>query len=171
MAKQIKLWLLVVLLAALGGCKYEAKYGLEYNEQRKKIGLPLLEAGWKLSTVLEDHTSYTNPDDDIYREKKQAFHWSKSIYYKKGELTKEYDTYIGPGTYTTIEDGTFDEEIRISYYYKVDSVSGGYKKGWVCTLLDQSTAGSINFEKRNITLKEAEKILKRWGIERLNYNK
>ena len=130
MRKQV--WLLVVLLTVgLSACKDpQPKYGRDFNQERKKIGLPIIPDNWELMRATTDYSKWGDPE---HREKLKArvsFHRSKVVIDRNGILTHEQDEYYGKQDYTNFEGTVAREELLITYYYRVDE--GDYMKrlGW-----------------------------------------
>lgn len=167
--KKIDLIILILVMSFFGACyRHEPKYGKDYNEQRKKIGLSLIPDDWELYKVTKTSSVWVNPKREINIDRKIPVHWSKDVSYDAHGLIAEYDVYYGSEDYITI-DGTFRERLAITYRYRLDD-SMDYKAhlGWNCRISNQET-GKQGGER--ISLEEAEKILEGWGIKRLSYDR
>lgn len=153
-----KLFLLIaVIVIGLSACqKSNDFYGLAFNAQRQKIGLPVIPSNWYL---IKD-TIWVNPEREIKYSQHIPVHVSKSIVQKGGKLISETDLYYGSMEYTLAGE-SFREFIEITYYYPLE----GLNSKWEIILYDQST---IKSTKSEISLEKAEEILKRWGISRLD---
>src|SRR5262245_13510714 len=164
--KQITILLMILLVVGLGTICARAtpKYGKEYNEQRKQVGLPLIPDNWKLDSVLQGSSTWGNPERVEKMNNHIPVHWSKGLDYRTGTLISETDTYYGNDDYTHV-DGTFRESLGITYYYQIDDYSSEKRVGWSATIVNEASEGV-----KKISLEEAEKILKDWKIERLDYD-
>ena len=159
---------IVFMIAGFCGCalfkRPEPNYGKEYNPERRKVGVPVIPDDWKLDSVLRDEARWVNPDRIEKRDRHIPVHWSKYLNYRTGTLLSETDIYYGKNTYTNSE-GTYLEKLLITYHYQVDNYD--YKKtiGWSIVLYNATMSGFG----QDISLEEAEAVLKEWGIQRLDY--
>ncbi len=169
--KKIRAFSIIVLafsfLLACGLLKHsEAKYGREYNEKRKEVGLPIIGDDWEISSILDGESVWVNPDRVELYNKRVPVHWSKYINYQTGTLISETDTYYGRNDYYIEQEGTYREKLTISYHYQTDPFVYGSQLGWNVRLYNKETYAIGDKE---ISIEEAEKILAEWGIERLSY--
>ena len=167
--KMRQLTILVFILLMVGNgaicASLTPKYGKEFNEERMKIGIPIIPDNWELNSVLQDSARWVNPERIEKHNERIPVHHSKGLNYRTGILLSETDIYYGKEDYKTI-DGTFRENLSISYFYQVDDYSYVKRTGWWIILNNQQTEdASMDTE---ITIEEAEKILEEWGIERLS---
>ncbi len=165
--------IIVLAVILLAGCfeEYKPKYGVEYNDTRKKYHIPILENDWEVHSVGENYTHYKNPKSDSLKNLLIPHHSGKSVVYYDGELKKEVDVYIGKKRFNII-DGTIKETLSICYMYKLHPLIAEKKIGWNVNYYamepietELGTFCSID----SLTIEYAEAILKAWGIERLNY--
>ena len=164
--RRISILLIVLLVVGLSVCKRpEPKYGKEYNEERKKVGLPIIPDNWELSSVLTGESVWANPERVEKKNKNIPVHWRKRLNYRTGTLISETDTYYGKEDFPD-QDGTSREHLYITYNYQVDDYDYKKRADWSASLYNRETVASGDFD---ISLEEAEKILKDWGIERLSY--
>jgi hypothetical protein len=162
--------ILILFLLFVFSCDLpKPKYGVEWNEQRKKYGLPLLDSTWKVVGVSEKHTSYENPKSDSLKKLLIPHHAYKRVNYDKNfNIWSEKDEYYGDSAVSNPE-GYFVNRVIISYIFK-DTL--GYKKGWYCTVGNYNEIKTpFGTFKDDLTLEQAEAILKLWGLTRLNYKK
>jgi hypothetical protein len=148
-------------------------YGIEYNNFRKEMNLPVLEPTWKVFRVGENFTTYKNPKSDSLSLLKIPHYAEKIIEYYDCELTEEIDGYIGPRRFQT-PDGEQTEALTIVYVYKLHPMISENRTGWhiyyyseAPIKTDMGTFSSTD----SLTLEQAEAILKLWGLKRLNYKK
>jgi hypothetical protein len=126
--------LMILLLIALSACKEpDPQYGKEFNPERKKIGLPIIPDNWELARVMVDTSRWVNPERSEKFNARIPVHWSKSVWYPEGNLVLEEDIYYGINDYTTV-DGTYREDLVITYYYQVDEHDYRQKLGWDVSL-------------------------------------
>ncbi len=163
----MKLAKILVLLLALAGLacgifeQPTPKFGREYNEERTKVGVPVIPADWELHTVRDGECAWVNPERTAKRDARIPGHWSKYVNYRTGELLYETDIYFGREDYVT-EEGTFRERLRVTYYYTADPYDHKERLGWSVELSNSTSTGT------EITLEEADAILRNWGIDRLS---
>ena len=167
------------LLILLLSCKLETskhrieleipKYGIEFNVEREKIGLPILDSNWRdldRGKTYDDKTSsivsygrWTNPVAARPNYNK-PFYISKSITYNSDTIIiRESDKYLGSRRYTTI-DGTSTEMLTITYFF-ADSLWRYDLRGE--RILDQGYSLTDVFA---LTKEEADSVLKHWNIDR-----
>ncbi len=163
-------WLLVwVISLGIICCNlprlYEPQYGQEYNEERKKLELPILPDHWKVVGLSREHVIWIDPDEVNKLKHRIPFHASKKVDYKSGTLRWEKDRYYGTEDYVDVN-GDFQREfLSITYYYQVD---GDNEPRWG-VYFGQGLEKIDVFNPPRYSLEEAEQILKEWGIKRLNY--
>jgi hypothetical protein len=131
------------------------KYGVEFNEEREKIGLPLLNENWEYVEIIGAlGSSWINPA----RDKSKPSYFSKSVSYNNDTILWESDHYVGLKEYNTI-DGKFQEELYVIYHFTKSDSDG---VGWKYVL---STAGeSDSMHNIDITKEIADSILISWGL-------
>jgi len=87
-------------------------------------------------------------------------HAAKSVDIRNGVLILEEDIYYGPNDYHD-QDGTGRETLHIDYCYQADITCHG-KVGWGILYQSQETFDSLTYDK--LTLDDAKKVLKGWGL-------
>ena len=146
-------------------CKSETpKYGMEFNEEREKIGLPALNEEWicvKKNSIMYDEAGnkrFTSTWINPTREKNKPYHWLKSVSYNIYGILTETNSYKGLNIYATI-DGTSREALWVNYYF-VDNQ-------WRYVLAGQEiTEDGYSLDSRFVmTKEETDSILKFWNIE------
>lgn len=162
---KLRLLVLIALTTlSLAACSVfrrpEPKYGREFNAERMKIGLPIIEEDWQLSRSDKGRCSWvTSRREDKAR--RQPVHFSKDVNYRTGMLLSETDLYFGSEDWF-LDGETYREELTVTYSFRVDDYASRRRLGWSAWLTDRD--GS-----REISLEEAEQVLARWGIQRLSY--
>ena len=137
------------------------KYGPEYNAERMRVGLPILPENWKLVYSGTDGAGWLNPEADAKERARIPVHSEKNVHYEGGVLTSEGDVYYGSKDYTYF-DGTDRESVAISYHFKIGKNDLPQQQlGWSATKFDATDPTG-----RDISLEEAEAILKAWGLQR-----
>jgi len=152
----------VVVAALLAGCDSgpAPKYAQDSNAKRKQIGLPVIAAGWmnynKGNNAKE--AAWRTPDSHL----QTPNHSGKKVLYESGRWEMEQDYYYSGKTFPSHDPdgGTESEQVVVSYVFVERP---GYPKGWTCHY--NSPTNWVD----TISLDEAEKILSKWGIKRLNY--
>ncbi|MES2847840.1 MAG: hypothetical protein V4685_02205 [Bacteroidota bacterium] len=156
---RIFFFLLFVILLSSSSCKedvtnnYVTKFGPDFNSERKKLNIPLLDTSFRLVAKhkLEDsicYLSFSKSDD-----KDSLIMSNKIMTIVKGALNRDESCFLGKRKYVTI-DGTFLETLFISLYK--DSISNKYL--WDCELHDREPPYI------KITRDQADSILKSWNI-------
>lgn len=140
------------------------KYGPEYNAERMRIGLPILPENWKLVYSGTDGAAWLNPEADAKERARIPVHSEKSVRYEDGVLISEGDSYYGSKDYTYF-DGTDREFVGITYHFKIGKNDRLQQLGWTAVRHDAAEPNG-----KDISLEEAEAILKSWGLPRLNYS-
>ena len=169
MRNKVTLLLIVLLTANTFACRtlkhYEPQYGKIFNAKRKEIGLPIIPNNWEISSVHAEECTWVNPERKKQYTNRTPVHWSKYLNYRTGALISETDTYYGHEDYHLKDEGTYREELVITYFYQEDTlVYGSEAKTWKIWLY-----GNTAPEGKVINLQEAESILKEWGLDRLSY--
>jgi hypothetical protein len=140
------------------------KYAREWNEERKSRKLPVIPAKWEFTWGGRTCGRWYNPlckdpaktNSRMYRSK--GVSWSE-----KGEILKEVDIYQNDKFYESKSEpgSSYIEMLHITYDYKLAAEG---ENPWECQIFDGPRRGMHSLE-------EAEKILKEWGLSRLNYEK
>jgi hypothetical protein len=170
------LFIIACVLGLAAGCGKPAtapavRFGHECDADRKKRLLPVIEASWIPSQRNDGETIWAIelPEgeeapsilDEPYGRRSApprsygpgAHHTTKSVHYRGNTLEAEEDLYcksIAPGTRRP------SETLSIRYEY------GKPESPWTCW---REFDGKLE----ELSLPEAEKLLRTWGIERLNY--
>jgi len=146
---------------------YEPQYSQDHNEERKKLGLPIIPDHWKIAGLSSEHVIWSDPERENKLEHRIPFHASKRVDYKSGTLQRERDRYYGVEDYVDANGDLQRERLTITYYYQVD---GDDEPRWRIALMQDEKRDGDVFKDGKVTLEEAEEILREWGIERLNYD-
>jgi hypothetical protein len=149
------------------------KYGIEFNEERKRVGLPILDSNWRhLSGKMVDETGrrvfYTTWVNPARRETNKSYHFARSIRYNNDTIFSESNQYTGSRRFATL-DGTSTETLFITYFF-VDS-------RWRYSFLGEKIPDLENYSSSDgriyssskifvLTKEEADSVLKHWNIDR-----
>jgi hypothetical protein len=143
--------------------QFRQTYGVPRNNIRKKVGLPVIGNTWDFANngISEDHgyCSFYNPNRSNLEHVPVSIHRSKEIALTADKGLTESDTYYSTNIIKTV-DGDFNQTLRITYSFNLANEG---QNPWSCSIF-QDPKG-----KGKYTLAEAETILKRWGLTRLNY--
>lgn len=164
-----KIIITIISCLSLLSCKKERpNFGMGFNEERKKIGLPVLSENWKYKKIIggdgkTERWINPRPKYPCQLIKTVTFDQNKKIIYEK-------NTYYGVNTFPSIDagDATMTESLFISYYFQDEKRKNDWskeklkKKGWNCSFYSQKTQSSGNTE---ITKEQADSILVAWGIK------
>lgn len=161
--KRFQLLLLTGLLAIglLASCSsgdpMVKKYGLDFNKQRQELGLPVLQANWKLVKNDQGILRWA-PDGNL----NAAGFIHKQVTIKDNKLYAEENRFEGKNKYQ--RDGTdYTEEVYIGCYFDdKEQISE-----WNCVF--KGTRNPINNSASEgdtkITVKQADSIVTSWGIK------
>ena len=141
--------------------EYIYGYGVEFNDVRKKIGLPLLSSDWLYWKVRPaDAIEWRNPKPD----KDSAYFKNKIIEFNNDTIIVEYNIYIGNKSYMTL-DGRWNESLVISYRF-IDDEKGdkGWKYRFTTAKKTPDQYGHFWKEYFEITKEQADSILLSWNI-------
>lgn len=148
------------IVVVLLGCEHTPpKYGIEFNNIREEIGLPVLLENWEHIKVFgETGSSWINPNYD----KEKPYYFRKNVAFNKDAILWESNCYAGQQKFNTV-DGTFEELLYINYYFVKNEHNN---IGWEYLLFTatKSDSGSYHMENINITKEVADSILVSWGL-------
>jgi len=151
----------------LQSCEYAPpRYGLEFNDVREEIGLPILPENWEHHKTLRETGSskWTNPDYD----NEKPCHFKKTVVFNEDTIIWESNQYLGQQKFNTI-DGTIREELLITYHFIENEE---HNIGWEYVLLTGEKADDhlYYFVINNIAKEEADSILVLWGFPEVSEN-
>ncbi len=137
-----------------------------FNEERKKVGLPMLPENWRYDKIIGGDGNaerWLNPNQ------KYPCHFQKLVEFDNNkQIIYETDLYYGVNKYPSVDrDNTMTERLTISYYFQDENREKRWrteklkKKGWNCNFECQKTENSGNTE---ITKEQADSILVLWGL-------
>ncbi len=131
------------------------KFGLDYNPERQKLGIPVIPADWSSMVTDSNITSWYDPQGAEKRGDHLPYHASKDIYSQNGILSSEADTYFGPTDYNDNFSMTPQRErITITYLYN--------ENGWFVSYMSQATHNTGEY---TISINQAKTFLASWGLE------
>jgi hypothetical protein len=163
---------LVVNAVLVSGCnsgptESEAR-DRSFNDNRKLCRVPTIPDSWKRSATRDG--TWTNPA--FAKPNMVAIHASKFIAVdQQGQPFRESDYYYSGRQYQSqFDPSRLDwETITIRYDYRA---AQKMRNPWYCTIScgpHFRSATSASVTDGELTLEEAETILKEWGLPRLNY--
>ena len=155
--KKIKYLLLIftICLICYACRKQQPLFGKEYNQERIKIGIPIIPDNWNAPSAGSDDANWYNPDSDNFHKAKIPFYVSKYVNYQSGILTYEQDEYFGREDF--LWDGSLFRE-RIFITYKYNFTYGNQEFNWSATYSNKDGLS------QDIGLSKAKEILKSWGL-------
>ena len=153
-SKEIISLLLFAVCLVSTSCKLvKPRYGVEFNSERKKIGLPILPADWKYVKVVGATAScWIRPIE----EKNRPYHFEKTVAYNNDTLEWERNDYFGTRKCQT-PDGTLVEKLMVTYHFTRNEYG---KIGWECEFKDCNTTGYVQLSKAT-----ADSVLADWGLK------
>ena len=145
-----------LLMSSCSNSDLNSKYGVAYNQVRQNIGLPVLDSTWRYNEAVGVvGGSWINP----ICPQGTPCHYEKSFLCENdGTMLSEDDTYIGPNKYTTV-DGTFEETLHITYYFKDKRWEYLWRRG-----VNVKDSRWEFDEYEEISSKEADSLLTLWGL-------
>jgi hypothetical protein len=160
----VLLFLLLLLLFRLLLYIFEtSKYGMAFNEEREKIGLPLVKRNWRYSKINGFETlgcCWIIPT----KEKDKPYYFNKELIYNRDSLIREVDRYLGTRKFETL-DGSIQEALFITYYF-ADKQWKYVFRGEDKSCQQYSSRGYSCRHNYDLTKAEADSILKLWNIDR-----
>jgi hypothetical protein len=158
-----KITLLIVVAAVAlggGGCargvSHVDTYGIRFNEQRARRGVPTIPAEWQ-ATDVQSYFDYSNPRPPVRKPHRLS---KRVVVGANGQIASETDTFFsGKSFYFSPKQITLPEEIDIRYDYTSEKTGSPWKV--FATLGPNRIAQSIRLD-------EADQILASWGLSRLN---
>lgn len=145
-----------LLIISCSNSELNSKYGVSFNTERNKIGLPDLDSSWTYNKISGSDGGYwINP----CHETGIPYHFKKSISCNNDTIIRETNTYIGPHKYTTI-DGEFEEELYITYYFNDNRWEYLWRKG-----IPSDNSRRYDEIDDEITSTEADSLLTLWKLK------
>ena len=156
--KTLAISLLSILLTMSTGCErhpeYISKYGVAYNVERQKRGIPVIPPTWTIRDM-GDYFECFDPKPDRtkpHRLLKQVFMG------QNGLITRETDSfYSGKTFYWPSDQVTLPQRIIIEYSYSTANAESPWKTN--------ATLGVDQFS-IEITIQEGDRLLASWGLSR-----
>jgi hypothetical protein len=145
-------FLAVLLLCSCStGVSYVAKYGLAYNSEREKLGIPRIPSAWTIQDMGKYFDCFEpNPNQKI------PHRLLKRVFIENGVIVRETDTfYSGRTFYYAPEQITLPEEISIEYNY----LHSKDETPWTV-----HADLSASERSKSISIEEARQILTSWGL-------
>ena len=137
-----------------GACPEQ--YGLDYNENRIELGLPVIEPEWVIHECDSSFVYWSNRQNRVLSEKPS--HLWKRIYFSNNTLLKEEDVFHF--------ESTTDKAYRlISSWYPDNIDSTSFR---LITFFKDEFPPTVGKE---ITLLEADSLLKDWGLKPLSFGR
>jgi len=143
----------LLLLGCWGSTGALPKYGLGYNPQREKLGIPTIPTNWTLQDIGKFIDCFDpNPNQ------KAPHRLAKRIFLENGAISREVDTfYSGTNFYYPPERLTLPQEISIQYDYAPASKGNPWK-----AYADLSADERL----KPVSIGEARRILATWGLRK-----
>lgn len=105
---------LCVMLTIFSCANKKNEYGVDFNNQRSIVKLPLLDSSWKYSpSYTSEGGTWVNP----LKKDGVPCHFQKRNLIKSNRIIWESDIYLGGKTYMTI-DGSIRESLTVTYYFE-----------------------------------------------------
>lgn len=129
-------------------------YGLDYNDNRLELGMPIIEPDWIIHDCDTNFVYWSNRQNRVLSE--SPVHLWKRVYLSSKNLVKEEDVFH-------YESNT-DKAYRLVVHWYPDNINSSdfrlitYFKG-----MFPPTTG------QDIILSEADSIMKTWGFESLSF--
>jgi hypothetical protein len=132
---------------------------------RRKNSTPIIPDDWCGEKTAKNMAAWGNPAFADPRNANKPLHARKEVTFDPtNHLYTDCDSYYsGRKFLSKIDSDSPEHSERLTIEYNYESARNG-KEPWTC-ILDSDTAD----EGSTISLAEAERILQKWGIKRLNY--
>jgi len=161
----------IVTPCFIAGCgpSPNAVCGPASNNQRQSHRLPVIPATW-IESGTSDDANWTNPAFADTKTEYLPMHARKySVANKQGQLKFEIDYYYSGRKYPSLSEPNSFERERVTIKYDFEAERAG-KNPWRCDVScgPHYQMGS-SMDNGQVSLEEADAILKEWGISRLNY--
>ena len=157
----MKKYCLILLIGLLAACNSQdptiQKYGLDFNANRQKLGLPALQSSWK---VVKNDQSIIRwaPEGNL----NGPGYIHKEVSIKNDKIYSEENRFEGKSKYT--RDGTdYNEEVYIGCYFD----DNAQVSEWNCIFKGTRNPinGSASDGDTRLTVKQADSIVTAWGIK------
>lgn len=147
----------------------DSLYAKAWNQERVKRGITPYYPNLILDQSDSSGASWTNVAYTSAYETTRPIHRYKMIHLNKGDLEFEVDFFLSGKKWSqpTFESGSeFPEYLMITYYYDTTNYNNTTMAGkccapWHCVYENSPL-------EKQITIDEADSILKSWGIDRLH---
>jgi hypothetical protein len=143
----------------------DEQFGQKLNDERKKLGIPLIDANWYTKQVSNKRIgnwtyseSWTKQIWSDYADKEEPFH-------KEKELSKSIDGEIN-------ETDWFENKLNDSISLTLELYFSRYSKKrnenpWKGTLIKiTESENDYEQESKNLTIEQADSVLNNWGLKR-----
>jgi hypothetical protein len=151
---------MLLISALFAGCKpAEPRWGKEFNNERKKLGIPIIPDNWWPNPG-DNFTTWENPETGEKYKAHIPVHSFKSVHYEGDVLLWESDMYEGASDYMTV-DGPRREGLVIDYVYREYTNPDTFelvKPGWYITYTN------LRGEDVSLSLEEAKALLEKWKV-------
>jgi hypothetical protein len=132
------------------------------NALREQRSIPIIPANW---VARADRTVVAWENPDFIAHASFSMHAYKFLnfanYDDKGTITEETDDYESGRSWVDPDAGTLREHLRITYSFDLERQ---HQPPWTAEVLE------LNSQKRELSLAKALQILKKWGIDPLQFN-
>lgn len=150
----------MVVFFAGSSCRQKPLYGVEYNQEREELDIPLIPDDWRITSITPNETTWRNPDLEGLLKSKTPFHASKYVNYESSKLRYEQDIYFGVEDF--IWDGEFlRERISITVYYGESEMGNSFSLEEIDISARYSNENGLMQE---ISVNNAKEILRSWGL-------
>jgi hypothetical protein len=128
------------------------KYGPEFNPERIKRGIPVIEEGWKREEYLvgKDQTVYYSSHK---HSKAKAYHHDKSFIIKDDSINHEQDFYIA-------HFDTHKYELILNYNYALNDWDS-------TTFIFIDKTKKRDYHLKHVNISKSDSILSSWGLSRV----
>jgi hypothetical protein len=109
------------------------KFGIAFNEDRRKLGLEVLQENWHTISKGPGYSIWKNPLGDKALNDGTAICFSKAVSYNQNqEIVSEEDLYYSGRKYNTI-DAHESEALSITYFFSPQKMGDKTANGWYCS--------------------------------------
>jgi hypothetical protein len=138
--------------------KLASKFGESLNANRAAIGLPIVPSGWN-ARVNGKNVDFTNPHSNEGEPRRT---YKRIEFRDDGSIVWEVDEFLSGKSFVT-KDGEIKEGVLTYYFYPQKGTNDGH---WKCEVISQEF--SSEGTQKSLDLKDADKVLSKWGLSRTN---
>jgi hypothetical protein len=148
--------LFIMLTGCSHGVSYVSHYGIAYNTEREKRGIPTIPVSWKIDDIGSFFDCYDSKPD-----LSKPYRLSKRVCINdNGIIDKEVDHFYS-GKSFVFDQAKLSQEVEITYDYSKEANGNPWQA--------LASLGPHQVSEQ-ISIQEADRLLGAWGLTRTNLN-